>query len=34
LLSPACASFDMFSGYQERGDVFVKAVNRIVGAPS
>jgi UDP-N-acetylmuramoylalanine--D-glutamate ligase len=26
LLSPACASFDMFSGYAERGRVFQKAV--------
>jgi len=33
LLSPACASFDMFSGYQKRGEAFVQAVKRIVGAP-
>ncbi len=26
LLSPACSSFDMFSSYAERGDVFCRAV--------
>ncbi|WP_158971727.1 UDP-N-acetylmuramoyl-L-alanine--D-glutamate ligase [Paraglaciecola sp. L3A3] len=30
LLSPACASLDMFANYQERGNCFVHAVQRIV----
>ncbi len=29
LLSPACASFDMFSGYQQRGEVFQAAVRAL-----
>ncbi len=29
LLSPACASFDMFRDYQERGDAFRKAVEEL-----
>lgn len=28
LLSPACASFDMFKGYDHRGDVYTAAVRR------
>ena len=29
LLSPACASFDMFSCFEERGDLFKKIVNEL-----
>ncbi len=29
LLSPACASFDMFRGYDHRGQAFVEAVRRL-----
>jgi len=29
LLSPACASFDMFSGYAERGDCFAALVRSL-----
>lgn len=29
LLSPACASFDMFRSYSHRGEVFQQAVNRL-----
>ncbi len=29
LLSPACASFDKFSGYEERGNAFIKVVEEL-----
>ena len=33
LLSPACASFDMFRNYAHRAEVFVDAVQALVDAP-
>ena len=29
LLSPACASFDMFNNYEQRGEVFMQAVEEL-----
>ena len=31
LLSPACASYDMFDNYEHRGHVFKQAVNALIG---
>jgi UDP-N-acetylmuramoylalanine--D-glutamate ligase len=30
LLSPACASFDMFRGYADRGDTFIRCVTEVL----
>jgi UDP-N-acetylmuramoylalanine--D-glutamate ligase len=32
LLSPACSSFDQFQNYQQRGEVFRQAVQRLAGS--
>ncbi len=34
LFSPACASFDMFSGYAERGECFIAAVENLLKVDS
>jgi UDP-N-acetylmuramoylalanine--D-glutamate ligase len=34
LLSPACASFDMFNGYDHRGEMFMAAVRRLAAEGS
>ena len=31
LLSPACASWDMFESYEQRGQIFKEIVNHLEG---
>lgn len=33
LLAPGCASFDMFTGYEERGRIFAECVQRLITVP-
>ena len=34
LLAPACASFDMFEGFEHRGDVFIQEVEKLLSGAS
>jgi UDP-N-acetylmuramoylalanine--D-glutamate ligase len=34
LLAPACASFDQFTGYEQRGRIFKEIVNSLKEEPS